>query len=67
PIVGSPVDALFGLGTSGIDVLVLEDFLLDRRALPEGWGEILAAWQPDTGSPFARERTVLGESLYTFV
>jgi carbamoyltransferase len=67
PIVGSPVDALFGLGTSGIDVLVLEDFLLDRAALPEGWGEILAAWQPDPGNPFARERTVLGESLYTFV
>jgi carbamoyltransferase len=67
PIVCSPADALFGLGTSGIDALVLEDFLLDRAALPEGWGDLLAAWQPDPGSPFARERTVLGESLYTFV
>ncbi|HTQ80272.1 MAG TPA: hypothetical protein VMM92_09765, partial [Thermoanaerobaculia bacterium] len=66
-IVCSPVDALFSLGTSGIDCLVLEDFLLDRSALPEGWGELLAAWQPDPGSPFARQRTVLGESLYTFV
>jgi carbamoyltransferase len=67
PIVCSPVDALFGLGTSGIDALVLEDFVIDRADLPEGWGEILAAWQPDPGSPFARERTVLGENLYTFV
>jgi carbamoyltransferase len=67
PIVCSPADALFGLGTSGIDALVLEDFLLDREALPEGWGDLLAAWQPDSGSPFVRERTVLGESLYTFV
>ena len=67
PIVCSPFDALFGLGTSGIDALVLEDFLFDRSALPEGWGELLAAWQPDPGSPFARQRTVLGESLYTFV
>jgi carbamoyltransferase len=67
PIVCSPADALFGLGTSGIDSLALEDFLLDREALPEGWGDLLAAWQPDSGSPFARERTVLGESLYTFV
>jgi carbamoyltransferase len=67
PIVCSPADALFGLGTSGIDTLVLEDFLLDRAMLSEGWGDLLLAWQPDPGSPFARERTVLGESLYTFV
>jgi carbamoyltransferase len=67
PIVCTPADALFGLGTSGIDALVLEDFLFDRVALPAGWADLLTAWQTDPGSPFARERTVLGESLYTFV
>jgi carbamoyltransferase len=53
PIVSSPVDALFSLGTSGIDALVLEDFLLDRAALPEGWPELLAAWRSRARRPLA--------------
>jgi carbamoyltransferase len=66
PIVGSPVDALFSLGTSGIDALVLEDFLLDRAGLPEGWGERLGAWQiRGGGSPHGR--SAISEELYTFV
>ena len=36
PIVCSPVDALFCL-QSGLDCLVLEDFLLDSAAVPETW------------------------------
>jgi carbamoyltransferase len=69
PIVATPVDALFSLGTSGIDVLVLEDFLLDRAALPDGWGERLAAWRrPGGRSPFAASRrSAISEELYTFV
>jgi len=70
PIVASPVDALFSLGTSGIDALVLEDFLLDRAALPEGWGERLAAWRRPGGarSSFAADRrSAISEELYTFV
>jgi carbamoyltransferase len=70
PIVGSPVDALFSLGTSGIDALVLEDFLLDRAGLPVGWCERLAAWRRPGGarSPFAAERrSAISEELYTFV
>jgi carbamoyltransferase len=67
PIVGSPVGALFSLGTSGIDALVLEDFLLDRAALPEGWPELLAAWRSRARSPFARGRSAISEELYTFV
>jgi carbamoyltransferase len=67
PIVASPVDALFSLGTSGIDALVLEDFLLDRAALPEGWPELLAAWRSRARSPFARGRSAISEELYTFV
>ncbi len=67
PIVASPVDALFSLGTSGIDTLVLEDHLLDRSALPEGWPELLAAWRSRARSPFARGRSAIRDDLYTFV
>jgi carbamoyltransferase len=67
PIVCSPVDALFSLGTSGIDALVLEDFLLDRTALPAGWPDLLSAWRSRARSPFARGRSAISEELYTFV
>jgi carbamoyltransferase len=68
PIVGSPVDALFSLGTSGIDALVLEDFLLDRGGLPDGWGERLAAWnRPGQSGGGDRRRSAISEELYTFV
>jgi carbamoyltransferase len=68
PIVGSPVDALFSLGTSGIDALVLEDFLLDRSGLPDGWGDRLAAWnRPGRSGSGDRRRSAISEELYTFV
>jgi carbamoyltransferase len=67
PIVGSPVDALFSLGISEIDALVLEDFLLDRSVLPEGWPDLLAAWRSRARSSFARGRSAISEDLYTFV
>jgi carbamoyltransferase len=68
PIVGSPIDALFSLGTSGIDALVLEDFLLDRGGLPDGWGERLAAWnRPGRSGGGDRRRSAISEELYTFV
>lgn len=35
PIVCTPLDALRCFGNSGIDALVLENFLIDRAALPE--------------------------------
>jgi carbamoyltransferase len=65
PIVASPVDALFSLGTSGIDALVLEDFVIDRAALPAGWGERLAAWKSPQRS--TGPRSAISEELYTFV
>jgi len=68
PIVGSPIDALFSLGTSGIDALVLEDFLLDRGGLPDGWSERLAAWHgPGRSGGGDRRRSAISEELYTFV
>jgi carbamoyltransferase len=42
PIVCTPEDALLCFTRSGIDSLVLEDFLIDREALPPFWGELAA-------------------------
>jgi len=67
PIVASPVDALFSLGTSGIDVLVLEDFMIDRAGLPDGWGERLAAWRPQQTRSGGGPKSAISEELYTFV
>jgi carbamoyltransferase len=69
PIVCSPVDALlcFGMsgggGGDGIDSLVLEDFVLDRDGLPEGWPELLEAWRQRPRSGFG----TVSKDLYTFV
>lgn len=62
PIVCSPVDALLCFGTTGIDCLVLEDFVLDRDGLPEGWPELLEAWRQRPRSGFGTRK-----DLYTFV
>lgn len=62
PIVCSPVDALLCFGTTGIDSLVLEDFVLDRNGLPEGWPELLEAWRQRPRSGFG-----VSKDLYTFV
>lgn len=67
PIVRSPADALFCLGSSGIDCLVLEDFLIDRDMLPESWSDLLPAWRERSRSPFARTKSAISEDLYTFV
>jgi len=67
PIVGSPVDALFSLGSSGIDALALEDFLIDREAVPANWAELFPAWRERARSGFARGRSAVSEDLYTFV
>ncbi len=67
PIVCTPVDALFCLGNSGLDALVLEDFILDRAMLPANWPLLLTAWQRRSRTAFASERSPIGENLYTFV
>jgi carbamoyltransferase len=61
PIVCSPVDALLCFGSTGIDALVLEDFVIDRDALPDNLPELLASWRrPRSGFAVSRD-------LYTFV
>ncbi|HSK80922.1 MAG TPA: carbamoyltransferase N-terminal domain-containing protein [Thermoanaerobaculia bacterium] len=67
PIAGSPVDALFCLGSSGIDSAVLEDFLIDRTMLPANWSDLLPAWRERQRTPFSQRRSAISEDLYTFV
>jgi carbamoyltransferase len=42
PIVCTPEDALLCFARSGIDALVLEDFIIDRESIPPVWSEIVA-------------------------
>ena len=42
PIVCTPEDALLCFARSGIDALVLEDFIIDRESVPPAWSEIVA-------------------------
>jgi carbamoyltransferase len=42
PIVCTPEDALLCFVRSGIDALVLEDFLVDRESIPPAWSETVA-------------------------
>jgi carbamoyltransferase len=67
PIVCSPVDALFTMANSAIDALVLEDFVLERAALPANLPDLLAAWRTGSASPVARRTSAISEALYTFV
>jgi carbamoyltransferase len=77
PIVCSPVDALMTMARSGIDALVLEDFLIDAAALPPHWADLLPAWQETRASAFAggvadgapgnAGAPSLAADLYTFV
>ena len=39
PIVCTPLDAIRCFVGSGLDALVLEDFILDRESIPTGWKE----------------------------
>ncbi len=67
PIVCSPEDALRCFALSGADALVLEDFLVVRRAVPPSWAALLAAARPDHCEAGGDEAGAIGESLYTFV
>jgi carbamoyltransferase len=70
PIVRSPADALSCFARTAIDALVLEDFVIDRAAMPAEWPRLLAAWD---GAPRRRggagggDGDGLGGALYTFV
>ena len=59
--------ALLSKVVGGPDALVLEDFLIDRDALPAVWAELIPAWRQRLRSGFARQRSAISEDLYTFV
>jgi carbamoyltransferase len=63
PIVCTPADALACLATSDIDVLVLEDHVVTRDALPASW---LAAVRRDP-APVDRAASGIRETVYTFI
>ena len=65
PIVATPADALMTFAVAGLDALVLEDCVLDRRALPADLAERVAAWRGGRGGSAARRRPA--GDLYTFV
>ena len=67
PIVCTPVDALFCMSDSGLDALVLEDWIIDREMLPAHWEALLPAWRHRSRSAFGGGKSVIGENLYTFV
>lgn len=67
PIVCTPIDALFTLGSAGLDLLVLEDFLIEGSALPSNWQDLFACWDRTASDPFASGRDEVSRSLYTFV
>ncbi|HSS78187.1 MAG TPA: carbamoyltransferase N-terminal domain-containing protein [Thermoanaerobaculia bacterium] len=67
PIVASPVDALLCFASTGIDTLVLEDFVIDRDRLPPEWADLIPAWRQRSRSGFARQPSAVSEDLYTFV
>ncbi|HEX2253888.1 MAG TPA: carbamoyltransferase C-terminal domain-containing protein [Thermoanaerobaculia bacterium] len=67
PIVCTPADALFAFADAGLDSLVLEDFVLDREALPANLAALARVWRSDRHRPFGGERSLLGDHLYTFV
>jgi carbamoyltransferase len=54
PIVCTPEDALLCFARSGIDALVLEDFLIDREDVPAAWSETVPplARRPASGVGF---------------
>jgi len=66
PIVCSPIDALFCFAQAELDLLVLEDYLLDRKDLPPNWSQLLNAWRSPPGNS-SRARSAISENLYTFV
>jgi len=52
PIVCSPADALRCMvSAAGLDLLVLEDFLVERRMIPDGLAEAIASWRPAVATP----------------
>jgi carbamoyltransferase len=67
PIVCAPLDALRCFGNSGIDVLVLENFIIDRGVLPEIFFEMAKQESEFIKPPQDLFKEQFTEAIYTFI
>ncbi len=67
PIVCTPVDALGCFAVSGLDALVIEEFLIDRAALPASWPALAMLLRSSQPAASTSSRGVVGQNLYSFV
>jgi carbamoyltransferase len=65
PVVCSPVDALICMAVSGLDSLVLEDYVIDRESLPSHWGELVGLVEGTRAQH--QPRNSPSEMVYTFI
>jgi carbamoyltransferase len=63
PIVCSPADALRCFIKSSLDVLILEDFIVEREMVSEELRNAVQLWYPETASPILKTSS----SAYTYV
>lgn len=63
PIVCTPDDALFCMGVAGLDLLVIENCVVHRSALPADWSQRFHAWRYANRPQQRSQRNM----LYTFV
>ncbi len=66
PVVCSPLDALRCFGNSGIDILVVGNFLIDRKQLPELF-ITMAERESIRIKPSDFFKTTRSEAVYTFI
>jgi carbamoyltransferase len=67
PIVCTPIDALFCFVRANLDLLVLDDFVLEREKMPENLPHLLTQWQTIPQFAFGERQTAVPDTIYTFV
>jgi carbamoyltransferase len=67
PIVCTPVDALMSIGTSGVEVVVLEDFIIDREMLPPETVRQMKHLREAEAELTAFSAGKISEIIYTFI
>jgi carbamoyltransferase len=65
PVVCSPLDALICMAVSGIDTLVLEDWLIDRESIPAHWPELVGIVEKSRSE--YQPQAPVSETVYTFI
>lgn len=65
PIVNSPTDALRCAALAQLDLLVLGDYLIEKKDFPSHWRELLPHWETVRRSAYSTSAE--GLNLYSFV